>query len=473
MQITDNEFARLFPFFFRFDAEGWINATGPSLERYINNPGKDVRLFEQFLIKSPHITNIEDIKATTDQIVLLAIKNKSDLVLRGQFLQLHNELDTLFVGVPWVTDLTNLSELGLSLDDYSLYEPTTYFLLLNEAQRSSLAESQSIQQQLQKLNQSLTKRVERRTARLSQINRELIASQEKLQKEMAQRQEMEMELRIAQKMEALGLLSAGIAHEINTPIQFVGDSLSFIEDSVRDLQNAIAALEDLIDTNDAKKQTTLEHIQRNFELSFLKSHIPESIRRAQSGIEQVSSIIKSMKAFTHTETTEKNYWDINEGLRNTLIVTKNQYKSCAVIDLQLQDLPAIYCNLSDLNQVFLNLIINAVHAIEQKFSQNPKTDVLPGKITVVTKALKEEILVAISDNGCGIDKTIMDKIFDPFFTTKAVEKGSGQGLSLCHRIVYKGHRGRIKVSSEPNVGTEFKIYLPLTTVDTPEESLHE
>merc|ERR1712065_42817 len=104
MQITDNEFARLFPFFFRFDAEGWINATGPSLERYINNPGKDVRLFEQFLIKSPHITNIEDIKATTDQIVLLAINNKSDLVLRGQFLQLHNELDTLFVGVPWVTD---------------------------------------------------------------------------------------------------------------------------------------------------------------------------------------------------------------------------------------------------------------------------------------------------------------------------------------------------------------------------------
>ena len=459
MLFTDNEFARLFPFFFRFDSKGVISATGPSLKRFIDTPDDSVNFFDLFTSHSPLITNIQELRANTDRIVLLALRNKQDLLLRGQFLQLENELDTLFIGIPWITDLSMLSQLGLEIDDYSLYEPTTYFLLLNEAQKNAISEGESLQQQLHKLNQTLTLRVERRTARLSQINRELIASQEKLKEEIRQRQEMEMELRIAQKMEALGLLSAGIAHEINTPIQYVGDSLTFLEDSIDQLYNAIDRFEYLIDDSDAEKRRSLEQTRKNFELTFLKNHIPESIARARSGIDQVSQIIQSMRAFTHTDSQEKNYNDINQGILNTLTVTQNQIKNCAIVETQLGNLPLVFCNLSDLNQVFLNLIINSLDAIAEGQAKIGKNN--PGKITILTKKLKSEVLLAFSDNGIGIAAEIIDRIFDPFFTTKSVGEGSGQGLSLCHRIINKGHAGRIKVSSEPNLGTEIKIYIPI------------
>jgi len=472
MQITDTEFGQIFPFFFHLDTGGHMTEMGPSLRRYLEYTEQPLTLLDQFIFESPKISRVDQIHQHLDRVILMVLRAEPGLVLRGQFLRLSDSSGFLFFGIPWVTDLKSLSEIGLSLRDYSLYEPTTYFLMLTEAQRNSLEESANIQQQLKEVNESLSKRVERRTERLSEINSELIASQEKLREEMKQREEMEIELRLAHKLEALGQLSAGIAHEINTPIQFIGDSLTFLQEATYDMRAATLKLVELIDIKNPEIKEKLLSINRNYDLDFLIGRVPESIDRAINGVQRVSTIVKSMKAFTHHDMREKSFADINTGIENTLVVSRNEYKMIAEIETHLGKLPEFYCNIGDLNQVFLNLILNSTQAIEEKFkATSPAT---MGKIVITTKKLKDQIFIAISDNGCGIPKTIIERIFDPFFTTKAIGKGSGQGLSLCHRIVVNRHAGKIKVTSEPGVGTEFKIYLPITDpVECSEEQPHE
>ena len=460
MDISDSELGQIFPFFFHLDLAGELTMLGPSLRRYIEANNQPLELFTQFVFQSPEATCLDDINQHIDKVFLLSLADQQSLMLRGQFLRLQQKTGLLFLGVPWVTDLKSLDELGLTLKDYSLYEPTTYFLMLTEAQRSSLEKSACVQQQLTELNDSLTRRVERRTERLSEINEELIASQTKLREEMRQREEMEIELRLAQEREALGLLSAGIAHEINTPIQFIGDSLSFIQDAADDLRQAARQVTDLLDLKNPEIKQKLLSINENYDLEYLIDRVPESIERAISGVNRVSSIVKSMKAFSHHDVSVKNFANINEAIENTLIVTRNEYKMVAKMETHLGDIPELYCSVGDLNQVFLNLIVNAAQAITQRFNDDKNTTL--GKITITTRKIANQLVIVIADNGCGIPSTIIERIFDPFFTTKSIGKGSGQGLALCHRVVVNQHGGKIKVDSTPGQGAEFRIYLPIT-----------
>lgn len=468
MNITDTEFGQIFPFYFQSDEYGQITQTGPSLQRFLQRSDQGKSLFAQFTFKSPAINDLAGLDNRIENIFLIALTVEPGLVLRGQFLRLQHHGGYLFIGVPWVTDLKSLSALGLSLKDYSLYEPTTYFLLLSEAQRSSLEKSENIKGQLQELNESLAKRVERRTERLSQINDELVASQEKLRQEMRHREEVEVELRLAQKMEALGLLSAGIAHEINTPIQFIGDSLRFIQEAANDLQKASIEYSELIDTNQPEIKQKLLSINKNYDLDYLLDRLPESIDRAISGVDRVSTIVRSMKAFSHHTESVRNLANINEGIENTLVVAKNEYKMIADVETHLSELPNTHCNIGDLNQVFLNLIVNAAQAINERFLRHNLRG--RGKIIISSAHVDNEIVIKVKDNGCGIPDTIKEKIFDPFFTTKSIGQGSGQGLSLCHRVVVNQHGGSIKVESEIDVGTEFSVHLPITS---PEYSYEE
>ncbi len=459
MNITDTEFGQIFPFFFHLDEYGQMTKVGPSLRRYLDRSDQPQTLFHQCVFESPHISELHEIDGFLERVFLISLTVEKSLVLRGQFLRLAKRPGYLFIGVPWVTDLKSLGEIGLSLQDYSLYEPTTYFLMLTEAQRSSLQESESIQQQLKELNDSLSKRVERRTERLSQINEELVNSQEKLRREMRQREEVEVELRLAQKMEALGLLSAGIAHEINTPIQFIGDSLRFIQEATNDLQAMTKRYTELIDLKNPETKQKLLSINEYYDLDYLLGRVPESIARAISGVDRVSTIVKSMKAFSHHSASKKNLANINEGIENTLVVTRNEYKMIADVETHFGENCDVYCNIGDLNQVFLNLIVNAAQAIAERFST---TTEVKGTILITTQARPDHIFISVKDNGCGIADTVIEKIFDPFFTTKSMGQGSGQGLSLCHRVVVNQHGGNIKVDSQLGEGTEFKVYLPIT-----------
>jgi PAS domain S-box-containing protein len=274
--------------------------------------------------------------------------------------------------------------------------------------------------------------------------------QEQLVAEMHERERMGMELQLAQKLESVGRLAAGIAHEINTPIQYIGDSVHFVESAAGDLRILLEAYR-------AAAPAPLTAAETAADLQFLRAEVPRAFERMRAGIARVTEIIGALREFAHPDADEHSAADINHALETTLTVTRNEYKYVANIETQLSELPPVVCGIGQLNQVFLNLIVNAAHAIEQA----GKSAETGGVIRVTTRALPDVVEVCVGDNGCGIPPEHQDKIFDPFFTTKPVGKGTGQGLAIARSIVVDKHRGDIGVHSVVGEGTRFTIRLPI------------
>jgi two-component system, NtrC family, sensor kinase len=274
--------------------------------------------------------------------------------------------------------------------------------------------------------------------------------QEQLVAEMRERERMGVELQLAQKLESVGRLAAGIAHEINTPVQYVSDSLHFIESATTDLSGLLAAYR-------AALSRPLTEAEAAADLPFLQTEVPRAFERMRDGLTRVAEIVRALREFAHPDADEQGAADINHALQTTLTVTRNEYKYIANIETHLGELPPVVCGIGQMNQVFLNLIVNAAHAIDEA----GKSFETGGVITVTTCARKDIIEVSIADNGCGIAAEHLDKIFDPFFTTKAVGKGTGQGLAIARTIVVTKHGGELNVESAVGQGTRFTIRLPI------------
>lgn len=284
----------------------------------------------------------------------------------------------------------------------------------------------------------------------------------KLRDEIALRERMEAELRLAQKLESIGQLAAGIAHEINTPIQYIGDNTLYLSaafDSFLALFNQLLLLAD-----DTVDQATLiaeamETVTTG-DLADLAEDVPDAIAETLEGIEQVASIVKSMKEFSHRGSQEKGSVDINHALQTTVTVARGEWKHAAEIEWQLaDDLPEICAIGAELNQVFLNLLVNAAHAVAAAYGTGGDG---PGLIRIATTVERDGVMVRLTDNGIGIPDSVKEHIFDPFFTTKDVGEGSGQGLSVAHSIVVNHHHGMIDAESVPGVGTTLSVWLPLS-----------
>jgi PAS domain S-box-containing protein len=285
--------------------------------------------------------------------------------------------------------------------------------------------------------------------------------QAKLVTEMQERERMVIELQLAQKLESVGRLAAGIAHEINTPIQYVGDSVHFLRSAYEDLNRLLEALKNAIEALPDEPQhqgirTQLTDALAAHDAEFLHAEIPRSFERIFDGVERVTTIVKAMKEFAHPDETEHSPADINHALQTTLLVASNEYKYTAAISTHLTDLPPVVCNIGELNQVFLNLIVNAAHAIK-----DAGKDSASGEITVSTEVSAEDVIIRIADNGCGVPPQNLAKLYDPFFTTKEVGRGSGQGLAISHSIIVDKHGGEIAVQSQVGIGTEFALRLPI------------
>jgi PAS domain S-box-containing protein len=259
------------------------------------------------------------------------------------------------------------------------------------------------------------------------------------------------------KLESLGRLSAGLAHEINSPIQFVGDNARFLAEAYQELIRIVLFYRELLDSTDPlaweERRAQIRQAEESIEFDYLQTEIPSAVEQTLHGIQRVSTIVRAMKTFSHPGHKEQVPADLNEAIEATVTVTRHEVNSVADLRLELAELPPVRCNIADLNQVFLNLIVNAADAIADTGE--------PGVITVATALDGDHVTIAISDTGVGIPDGVRSKIFDPFFTTKDVGKGSGQGLPLVHAVVHEGHGGTLTVDSTAGSGTTFTMRLPL------------
>jgi signal transduction histidine kinase len=266
--------------------------------------------------------------------------------------------------------------------------------------------------------------------------------------------EMEHQLASAQRLESIGQLAAGVAHEINTPIQYVNDSVYFIREGVQELLEYM------------RRAPPCAAAAPNSELTYLQDNLPQALDRAIEGLGRVSEIVRSMKEFSHPDQHEMAPIDLNRAIQSTLTVARNEYKYVATIVLELGELPPVVCFGSQINQVVLNLIVNAAHAIADRVKGTDET----GVITLKTHQEGSDVLISVSDTGSGIPESIRDRVFEPFFTTKDVGRGTGQGLTMVRNCVVKSHHGTVSFQTAIGIGTTFFVRLPIESVACAEES---
>ncbi|HEX4455946.1 MAG TPA: ATP-binding protein [Kofleriaceae bacterium] len=276
----------------------------------------------------------------------------------------------------------------------------------------------------------------------------LAAAHAELRREVAMRERAEVELRLAQKLESVGRLAAGIAHEINTPLQAIVGSIAFVDDNASELVAIARAYRDGTATPEQAD-----------ELEFLATNLPESLLLANECLERTATIVRSVKSFARSSSDAKRRLDVNEAIETTLAITRHECAKVADVVTELGELPIALGYAGELNQALLNIIVNAVHAMADVPAR--------GTLRIATRfdAGTRAIVIAIADTGVGIPDAIKDRVFDPFFTTKDVGKGSGQGLAIARTVIAQRHGGDIAFESKPGRGTTFTLRLPVDAAD--------
>ncbi len=280
--------------------------------------------------------------------------------------------------------------------------------------------------------------------------------------DITQQHKLELDLQQAQKLESVGRLASGVAHEINTPVQFITDNVHFLRDSTQDLARLIESLRTsnravLDGAPSLEAAGTAVEVEEDVELSYLLEDMPKAYQGCIEGLGRVATIVRSMKEFAHPDSTEMSSVDINRAIESTLVIASNEYKYIADVETNLAPLPSVLCHAGEVNQAVLNIIVNAAHAITDVVGDSGKR----GKIVVTTRQDGESVVISIGDSGGGIPEHIRARIFDPFFTTKVVGKGTGQGLAIARSVIVDKHGGDLTVETEVGVGTTFHLRLPL------------
>ena len=286
---------------------------------------------------------------------------------------------------------------------------------------------------------------------------QIALAHEELKAEVAERKRVETELRLSQKLEAVGKLASGIAHEINTPVQFVGDSVQFLQDAYRDLRGLLdayrAAFRETVHSGTALADK-LALAETAADVEYLDGSVPQAFARTGDGIHRIATLVRAMKAFGAPDQCEMRPADLNKAITNTLAIAASEYRQIANVVTELGDLPPVTCFETEMNQVFLNLIVNAAHAIADAGRGE-------GEIVIRTSCADDHVRITVQDNGVGIPDAIRHRIFELFFTTKEVGRGTGQGLAIAQSIIAK-HGGSMTVDSAVGVGSTFEIQLPIT-----------
>ena len=283
-------------------------------------------------------------------------------------------------------------------------------------------------------------------------------------RDVTEQRMLEAQLRQAQKLESIGQLAAGIAHEINTPTQYLGDNTRFLADIFEDLSELLAICETVSrkvadDAEVGAELLRLAEVVEEADIAYALEEVPKAISQSMEGVQQVARIVRSMKEFSHPGSDEPQAIDLNRSIESTLTVSRNEWKYVADVVADLDpNLPMVLCMPGDINQVLLNLIVNAAHAISDRKDRSSGTK---GMIRIATRQFAGYVEVCVGDTGTGIPEHVQPRIFDPFFTTKEVGRGTGQGLAIAHSIVTDKHGGQLSFETETGVGTTFYVRLPL------------
>lgn len=360
--------------------------------------------------------------------------------------------------------------------------------LINQVLQNEVNRHKQSQIALKQLNEELESRIEERTEQLQstlaqlqgemherkEVETALRRSKMQLLKQNSQLETTLKELRSTQtqliqseKMAGLGQMVAGIAHEINNPVNFIHGNLEYLQPYVQDLLNIIRLYQEQVINPSPPLQEALEEA----DLEFLQEDLPRILTSMHVGTDRIQEIVKSLRNFSRLDEADMKTVNLHEGIDSTLMILQNRLKANGErpeikIDKQYGQLPQMECHPGQLNQVFMNLFANAIDAIEEKYQENP--DFVP-EITIKTNLkiaptakLQEWLEIRILDNGCGMNEETLSKLFDPFFTTKPVGKGTGLGGSISYQIIIEKHRGHLKCRSQRDRGTEFIIEIPLS-----------
>jgi len=337
-----------------------------------------------------------------------------------------------------------------------------FIVAVDEAYDNADADRLLIERTLDLMSKELTEAndgLRKELAEHRRIEQVLQKKQEEQHSLIRKLEDAHSQLLQSEKMASIGQLAAGVAHEINNPIGYVYSNLGTLEKYVQDAFGMLELYEQAESAiTDAEVKSRLQAAKQRLDLAYLKTDLRALMEESQEGITRVKKIVQNLKDFSHADSADEwRYADLHRGLDSTLSIVNNEIKYKAEVVRQYGVLPEVECLASQLNQVFMNLLVNAAHAIEQR-----------GTITVSTGRQGDEVWVEIADTGHGIVPEHLQKIFDPFFTTKPIGKGTGLGLSLSYGIVQK-HHGRIEVQSKAGKGTAFRVWLPIT--QPPEKEL--
>jgi len=463
--IDARALSEVFPFHIVIDPQLIIRQVGRTLPRVLPYLEVGDGLDEAFALIEPEapVLSLAVLRDNAGRLALLQSKQDGDIILKGQFTLLADG-NVVFVGAPKLANIAQMAAMGLRLTDFPAHDAIFDFIILMQAQQTSMAEATKFADAMVAMNHDLEERVRQRTQGLQAQTEELGRVNQHLQREIADRERIEAELRLAQKLESVGQLAAGIAHEINTPIQFIGDNLRFLQDGFRDVQAVLQAQSEALGglAGQAPEVVAIaRQAAERADLPYLRDEVPKAINQGLEGIERVASLVRALKEFSHPDQGQRRPSDLNAAIRTTLVVARNEYKYVADTALDLEaSLPAIPCVPGEINQVLLNLVVNAAHAIADTYHERGR-----GTITLSSRRDGAWIELAIADTGTGIPPAIRERIFNPFFTTKEVGRGTGQGLYLAHQIITKKHGGSITFADRAGgPGTVFTIRLPLVEV---------
>jgi two-component system, NtrC family, sensor kinase len=282
--------------------------------------------------------------------------------------------------------------------------------------------------------------------------------------DITERKLLEAQLAQAQKMEAIGHLASGIAHEISTPAQFVGDNTHFLREAFTDLRQILGCFQSLAAAARTGSPVTqplnaVDAAMHDLDLDYLEGEVPLAIDHILDGVGRISKIVRSMKFFAHPGGLEKTPLDLNEAIESTIIISRNEWKYVAEVETDLDSaMPPVPGQRGEINQVILNMMTNAAHAIAEKDGKSPA---VKGRIHIATRYRDGWAEIRIQDTGAGIPDAIRHQVFDLFFTTKEEGIGSGQGLAIAHSVIVDNHGGHLTFESKPGEGTTFLIRLPV------------